>query len=376
MSFCPTSSGSYTDSALSSSDKTAVNHFPRSDPLTINPASHYPYVVRLSRPPVIHKIDRMSSLSPTAYHSTEPVTPSTYRTDPRKPARRKQRHPRKPTSCGPCRISKLRCDRQLPCGACRRRNNSHRCKYDSAGSSSPTRPTESTPTTRSFLDPRTEATTSSQNPLSTEGGHNRLASAHADRESQDFTRTSWESLWQRPAQQRTMPGDQTYFPFASRSNATPGDLLDLLPPVEWCDYLLIQYFTYMAPMFHVLHEATFQRQYNSFTKDSRTDDMSWLALLFSILSLSVQTIEHNDPVLAKIRERVPCPGDNAAIASELRQVAMACLSRDNFMFHYSLTTLESLLILTYGISHDFGVDAAWTLLGMSLQLPTSAYIES
>lgn len=316
---------------------------------------------------VIRVSERMSS-SPRAHRSTERATPSTRGTDPRKSTRRKQRHPRKPTSCEPCRISKLRCDRQLPCGACRRRESTQCCKYHSNGSSSPTstRLRETAPTPGSSLDSRLEATTVSQGTLPHGDGSNRVEIADVERESQDFTGRSWESLWQRPAQQRPKHAGQSYFPFSYKSNSTPEDLLGLLPPTECCDYLVIQYFTYTAPMFHILHDATFQRQYNSFMQDPKKDDLSWFALLFSILSLSVQTIEHNDPVLAKIRERIPCAEGNAAVASELRQIAMMCLSGDNFLFHYRLNTLESLLILTYGISHDIGVDAAWTLLGMLL----------
>jgi hypothetical protein len=131
----------------------------------------------------------------------------------------------------------------------------------------------------------------------------------------------------------------------------------------------------MAPMFHILHERDFQKRYDAFRQDPTTDDLSWVALLFSMFSLSVQTMEQNDPVLATLRERIPCVEDNAALAKELRQVALMCLSRDNFMFHYHLTTLESLLIILYGINHDNGVDAAWTLLGMTpLFLPPTTLI--
>ena len=328
-------------------------------PLKPSP-SHIPRRLPLDR----HPIDcaRMSS-SPRTHHSLESATSPTHRTDPGKVVRRKQRHPRKPTSCRPCRTSKLRCDRQLPCGACRRRDNTECCKYHTPP-----------PTTASALSgAEATATVTRQRPLPHEDTSKRPGPADVvEYESQDFTRTSWDTLWQRPAQ-HSIPAGQTYFPFSSsHSNSTHDDLLTHLPPPECCDYLIIQYFTYTAPMFQIIHETSFQRRYNDFIQGNpRTDDLSWLALLFSIFSLSVQTLEHNDPVLASIRERISCPEDNAAIASELRQIAMVCLSRDNFMLNYRLTTLEGLLILTYGISHDLGVDAAWTLLGVLLSLAHS-----
>lgn len=309
------------------------------------------------------------SSPPRDLRVTESAASSNIITDQRQPGRRKQRHPRKPTSCEPCRLSKLRCDRQIPCAACRRRDNIRSCKYHSNGATSPTRipPQETAATIDSSLDTRPKtATASSNQSLTQKDRSNGFEAGKAERESQDFTRTSWESLWQRPAMQSTMPAGQTYFPTISKSKSTCDDFQALLPPLDCCDYLVIQYFTFMAPMFHILHEATFQRHYSSFKQDLKTNDLSWLALLFSILSLSVQTLENSDPILAKIRERIPCSDGSAAVALELRQIATMCLVGDNFMFHYSLSTLESLLILTYGISHDVGVDAAWTLLGMSL----------
>jgi hypothetical protein len=51
------------------------------------------------------------------------------------------------------------------------------------------------------------------------------------------------------------------------------------------------------------------------------------------------------------------------IASQYRQSAMLCLSEDNFLIRHSLNTLEALLILLYGISHNDGVEQTWALLG-------------
>lgn len=142
-------------------------------------------------------------------------------------------------------------------------------------------------------------------------------------------------------------------------------LLAMLPASGYLDYLIIQYFTYIEAMYPVLHEDNFQKRYNAFALDPATADLPWLALLFAMLSLSVQVMEPTDPILDKVRERIQCPQDVDAMASELRRIALVCLEKDDFMFRYDLVTLETLLILVYGISHDDGVDAAWTLLGKS-----------
>lgn len=279
--------------------------------------------------------------------------------------RRKQRHPRKPTSCEPCRSNKQRCDRQLPCGTCKRRDDVGSCRYRNrqVSSAQPSRDTaQSHKALLPYAHPQT-ANVSRQPALDNHSlGHPPIG-AEIRLETDDFTRTSWDSLLQRPAQQTGTSSGQHDGPVLSQSSAAMDDLLALLPAAECCDYLIIQYFNYVAPMYHILHEGAFQKRYNAFRQDPKTNDLSWVALLFSIFSLSVQTMEQNDPVLATLRERNPGAKDNAALAKGLRQFALVCLSRDDFIFHYGLTTLESLLIILYGINHDNGVDAAWTLLG-------------
>lgn len=270
--------------------------------------------------------------------SANEVQPSSLLNRGQKRARRKQQNPRSPTSCGPCRASKLRCDHQTPCGACKRRDTIQRCEYG--------RSSERLRTTRE--------------------SSGAAAGSHRIQEGEEFTRANWDALWQRPEQSKKTPASTHTIsgPFPMALGPTIEQLTSLIPPAECCDYLIIQYFTFIAPMFHVLHESSFQRRYNAFTRDRQTDDLSWLALLFSILSVSVQTLEDNDPVLRTVREGVPSAAGTHNLATELRKHAMTCLSGDDFMFHFSLETLESLLLLIYGISHDSGVHAAWTLLGM------------
>ena len=308
-----------------------------------------------------HNISMPSTQSPEA---TQANPASAYGRE-QKRARRKQRNPRNPTSCEPCRISKLRCDRQLPCGACSRRDNASQCRYsgNSRKSAVPQNATTGPPSEPHGSQPALPINTDKNTRIADISG---LTNPHVSSDGEDYTRASWDALWQRPAHGRgkliTPPTTSNPFSMTS-SNRSAEELASLLPPAEHCDFLIIQYFTYIAPMFHVVHEQSFQHSYTSFDRNSQSIDLSWLALIFSILSLAIQTLEDKDFILEKVKQRIGCDGTTSALAKGFRQLAINCLCADNFMFHFTLVTLESLLLLTYGICHDSGVDAAWTLLG-------------
>ena len=282
-----------------------------------------------------------------------------------KRARRKQLNPRSPTSCEPCRTSKLRCDRQLPCGVCTRRGNTSQCRYSSSGRKSSVSHNATTVSTSKQHGDHPTPHTSTENvarPTDVSGS----AGSRVGSDGEDYTQARWDALWQRPArdEDKVTTRSEPSSPFGSTSSRSAEELVLLLPPAEYCDCLIIQYFTYIAPMFNVLDDHSFQRRYNAFDRNSRIVDLSWVALIFSISSLAIQTLEDNDPVLEKVKEHISCTGSTSHPAKEFRKLAVACLYADNFMFHFNLVTLESVLILTYSICHGSGVDAAWTLLGI------------
>lgn len=136
-----------------------------------------------------------------------------------------------------------------------------------------------------------------------------------------------------------------------------------LPPIHVSDYLVTQYFDRLSSFFHVLHGPTFQKQYQAFHDNPSGAELSWLALLFLICSITVNTMEDNDPVLTEIATKMPRAHDTASVSYQYRTMAMICLCRDNFMVRHSLSTLEALLLLAYTITHNEGVDRSWALLG-------------
>lgn len=277
------------------------------------------------------------------------------------------RRVRKPLSCAPCRDSKLRCDRQHPCATCRRRQLVDSCIYpDTSSSTGPaatgarnipaethqTPPTE--PASNHLLTPRHE----------TEDSVRAAVEGHA----------RWDAVFERPINPLSQSGqnvavaplgnpDSSHFPFSLGPPISKSDILAILPPKECCDYLISQYFLRLSPLFHVLHGPTFQRQYNKFLDQPLTAELSWLALLFTILSTILDTMEDDDPILTQLWTQELRFQSMSNVAAQCRKSAMVCLSQDQFLIRHTLNTLETLLILIYGISHNNGVEQTWVLLG-------------
>ncbi|KAL4908706.1 hypothetical protein BDW74DRAFT_173938 [Aspergillus multicolor] len=295
------------------------------------------------------------SLSPTTPRSLRPATAN------------RPRRVRKPISCAPCRDSKLRCDRQHPCATCRRRGLVPSCCYPNASNAS-VRLASGLETLRNFttshlLSPSAVSIPDAQGEREPEGP---ASEGHA----------RWEAIFERPINplcdppatgvpdQIQVTDGKVCFPFYFGPSVSKENILATLPPRESCDYLISQYFLRLSPLFHVLHGPTFQRQYNTFLENPSGADLAWVALLFTVLSMVLNTLEEEDvPLAERLWLQQLQYTSLQGIASQYRKSAMLCLSEDNFLIRHSLNTLEALLILLYGISHNDGVEQTWALLG-------------
>ncbi|CRG92432.1 Transcriptional activator protein acu-15 [Talaromyces islandicus] len=159
------------------------------------------------------------------------------------------------------------------------------------------------------------------------------------------------------------------FPFNLASCTKPEDLLAALPPVRQCDALKEAYFDVFAPLFHILHNPTFHKDYISFQKEPESAPLSWLALLYVILSISVTALDDNDPILHDLG-RKKTSGDNVSVLMlRYRNAAMQCLSADRYLFRHNMYTIQALVLLIYGINHTHG--KTWALLGTAYNIATA-----
>lgn len=160
------------------------------------------------------------------------------------------------------------------------------------------------------------------------------------------------------------------FPFFSEQR-TPiiDELLDMLPPLPHLEELKSGFFIVFSPLFHILHDPTFHLQYQSFRENPESTPLSFLALLFVVLSLPVTALDGGHPLLSDLGHDAD-PGTNIRnLSKKYRLAAMRCLVADNFMFCHNLHTVQCLVLLIYALNHAQG--PAWSLLGTTLHIAIS-----
>jgi hypothetical protein len=140
--------------------------------------------------------------------------------------------------------------------------------------------------------------------------------------------------------------------------------LTLLPAKQHCKYLVSRFFAVFSPLLHVLHDPTFHLEYESFSQDPKSAPLSWLALLFIILSLAIMTLDDDDWALNDLGRESDGPSNVQIIAARYRKAAMGCLEADHYMVYHRLSTLQSLILMIYAINHSQGSGSSWALLGM------------
>lgn len=281
-----------------------------------------------------------------------------------------QRRKRRPVSCDKCRRSKLKCDRQQPCGACRRRGRQDDCGYEGFSSSTPSSaysaretPIRRAPRTTNGLGAASEVVGLKQSSVNVPS----LQLGATPATDQTSLHAQWETVLERPTPE--YEAHDTFSPLSIAPRMSLDEIIDNLPPRSCCDYLISHFFNYIFPLFPILHGPTFQQQYRAFLQSPQDADLSWLALLFSLCSLALSTMDENDPRLSSFSsEKSAGPSSTVAASRRLLQTAMACLLRDDFFVRHKFSTFEALLMVIYSFSHNETVHQGWALLGMALNI--------
>ncbi|KAJ5985747.1 hypothetical protein N7499_007962 [Penicillium canescens] len=283
-----------------------------------------------------------------------------------------RRRKRKTVNCEECRRSKLRCDRQHPCGACKRRRRDASCSYEvSTDVPSPanTHRTAATAQASTVFGNRvgSPCTPSRQNLARASASQQGLQVSETDQLPLD---THWETVLERPA-----PESDAYdasSPLSIGLRMSLQEIIESLPPKPCCDYLVSHFFKNISTLFPILHGPTFQKQYTRFMQRPPDIDIPWLALLFSMCSLALNTMDESDPRLARYLSQLPSsPAQVPAtvyVSRRLLRTAMTCLLKDNFFVNHKFSTFEALLMVIYNLSHNESVDQGWALLGMALNI--------
>ncbi|EXK28215.1 hypothetical protein FOCG_12759 [Fusarium oxysporum f. sp. radicis-lycopersici 26381] len=270
-----------------------------------------------------------------------------------------KRRPRKPLNCDPCRHSKLKCDRGLPCATCLKRGWQDSCAYGSNF----TGPQKRRRTRLEVVDSVPQQQVQVQSVEVTE-----IVSSPSS--TPEPIQQRWDHILRRPSVERSVipdsPNPTVTLSFGPCVPIT--ELLALLPPTSVTEYLVCRYFGTLSSLFHILHGPTFQTQYLDFLEAPEKTSLSWLAVLFAIISLTLKTIEPTDAGLVVLWQDTTIPRDLSVLSQKYRNAAMTALSQDQFLVRHDLSTLEALLILVHMISHNEGPEYGWALLGSALNI--------
>ncbi|KAJ5232708.1 hypothetical protein N7468_005664 [Penicillium chermesinum] len=156
--------------------------------------------------------------------------------------------------------------------------------------------------------------------------------------------------------------DDLQIPLARNGSISRSELLGLLPPGQYCDTLKEVYFRVFSPVFHILHDMTFEAEYQQFCHDPSSVSIAWLSLLFAILAIAVSALDDDDPLLSDLGERT-VSRNIKVLSARYRSAALRCLAADGVMTRHSISSLQALVLISYARLQR-GL-AFWTLLGLT-----------
>ncbi|KAJ5733467.1 hypothetical protein N7493_002253 [Penicillium malachiteum] len=157
--------------------------------------------------------------------------------------------------------------------------------------------------------------------------------------------------------------DDLQIPLARNGSVSRTELLALLPPGRYCDNLKEVYFRVFSPVFHILHDLTFEAEYQQFCHDPGSVSTSWLALLFAILAIAVSALDDDDPLLSDLGRERTVSRNIKALSARYRSASLRCLAADGVMTRHSINSLQALVLVSYARLHR-GLPF-WTLLGLT-----------
>jgi hypothetical protein len=116
-------------------------------------------------------------------------------------------------------------------------------------------------------------------------------------------------------------------------------------------------------MFHILHDLTFEAEYQRFCHDPSSVTTAWIALLFIILGIAVTGLDDDDPLLSDLGREKTVSRNIKALSSRYRSAALRCLAADGVFSRHTINSLQCLVLINYARVHR-GLPT-WTLLGFT-----------
>ncbi|KAF5659180.1 hypothetical protein FHETE_9529 [Fusarium heterosporum] len=251
-------------------------------------------------------------------------------------------------SCAPCRNSKLKCDREQPCGQCAKKSRVSQCTY--APKPDRKRPAKGMSARLKRLEGMVREMMDSESAPSQTVGNAKDSSRATNGAAtgpevqghvvQGEKATTYVGATHCMAMLEDIEDLKSYFehPEDAEDDQSPADeidptelllntragpknreeLLSRLPDRNVADRLISRYFASMSPSQHIVHRPSFTRQYAKFWQDPSEPSLHWIAQLFMMLSLGVffnnfinsSELESDSPLPAqdRIRHYKACAG--------------------------------------------------------------------
>lgn len=90
--------------------------------------------------------------------------------------------------------------------------------------------------------------------------------------------------------------------------------------------------------------------------------VSWLAILFVLISLAVTALEETDPILRDLARGPEACTNIRLLSKRYREAAMQCLAKQGVLWgRHNVQSLQALVLLLYAMGHS--QDHTWVLLG-------------
>lgn len=118
-----------------------------------------------------------------------------------------------------------------------------------------------------------------------------------------------------------------------------------------------------------MHDPTFLADYAQFRAHPESTPLSWLALLFAVLGIAVTALDEGSDLLRDLGKSSNASKSISTLTSRYRAAAFRCLEGDHYLWRQNLQTLQTLILLIYGINHSHG--QSWALLGLTRNVALS-----
>ncbi|KJZ74213.1 hypothetical protein HIM_06444 [Hirsutella minnesotensis 3608] len=267
--------------------------------------------------------------------------PSKPDTQPTSPPQQRQKRNRALLSCGPCRASKLKCDRMVPCSQCTKKGRDDLCAYapkpikkkpPAKGMSARLQRLEGM--VRSMMDSGGEVETRERdgaseappvlgNVVRGDKGTTYVGATHCMAMLEDIEDLkSYFIDSDNDEDGDASPTDEIDGPemllWPRGGPVSKEELLAQLPERQVADRLITRYFASLSPSQHVIHRPTFAKTYAGFWQDPSSVSYHWISQLFMVLALGIlfnsfsapHEVEGDSsvPISDRIRQYRSCAG--------------------------------------------------------------------